>query len=131
MIRRPPRSTLFPYTTLFRSNVWTECLDRGRQRKRGCAGLQEVAAVEHRANIIASCTRVVIASCLDQVRILVQWRAGCYPRFRVARLPGGCPHFASDKRYDSISIYPGSLNFVAASEGQILKTKAPANAGGS
>src|SRR4051812_49721724 len=23
MIRRPPRSTLFPYTTLFRSVVWT------------------------------------------------------------------------------------------------------------
>src|SRR3712207_4555877 len=23
MIRRPPRSTLFPYTTLFRSTVWT------------------------------------------------------------------------------------------------------------
>src|SRR5256885_2743103 len=23
MIRRPPRSTLFPYTTLFRSNRWT------------------------------------------------------------------------------------------------------------
>src|SRR3712207_8763364 len=23
MIRRPPRSTLFPYTTLFRSGVWT------------------------------------------------------------------------------------------------------------
>src|SRR2546427_5950514 len=22
MIRRPPRSTLFPYTTLFRSNLW-------------------------------------------------------------------------------------------------------------
>src|SRR5438874_5127525 len=22
MIRRPPRSTLFPYTTLFRSNAW-------------------------------------------------------------------------------------------------------------
>src|SRR5574343_1957860 len=37
MIRRPPRSTLFPYTTLFRSDVWlnpppipltTEELDR-------------------------------------------------------------------------------------------------------
>src|SRR2546429_7398140 len=25
MIRRPPRSTLFPYTTLFRSNTDTEC----------------------------------------------------------------------------------------------------------
>src|SRR3712207_8259549 len=24
MIRRPPRSTLFPYTTLFRSPVWME-----------------------------------------------------------------------------------------------------------
>src|SRR5258708_29684177 len=23
MIRRPPRSTLFPYTTLFRSHLWT------------------------------------------------------------------------------------------------------------
>src|SRR3712207_7501748 len=29
MIRRPPRSTLFPYTTLFRSN-----LEHGRQRNR-------------------------------------------------------------------------------------------------
>src|SRR3989475_9480351 len=26
MIRRPPRSTLFPYTTLFRSRVWTTVL---------------------------------------------------------------------------------------------------------
>src|SRR5256885_3298167 len=34
MIRRPPRSTLFPYTTLFRSTIWAEVLgvDRvGRQ----------------------------------------------------------------------------------------------------
>src|SRR5690606_41989844 len=26
MIRRPPRSTLFPYTTLFRSRAWGGCL---------------------------------------------------------------------------------------------------------
>src|SRR5438132_6584813 len=32
MIRRPPRSTLFPYTTLFRS--WTSCRLRGRPRPR-------------------------------------------------------------------------------------------------
>src|SRR3712207_8189846 len=38
MIRRPPRSTLFPYTTLFRSTtngkkaVRVECLGRGGQR---------------------------------------------------------------------------------------------------
>src|SRR2546422_6886702 len=30
MIRRPPRSTLFPYTTLFRSLVAKNQLDRGR-----------------------------------------------------------------------------------------------------
>src|SRR5260370_12294569 len=37
MIRRPPRSTLFPYTTLFRSrNAQTRRRrDRGRGRRRG------------------------------------------------------------------------------------------------
>src|SRR5260370_29587944 len=33
MIRRPPRSTLFPYTTLFRSRkFWTKCLQHSRWR---------------------------------------------------------------------------------------------------
>src|SRR2546422_2582296 len=31
MIRRPPRSTLFPYTTLFRSGKWFALLSRIRQ----------------------------------------------------------------------------------------------------
>src|SRR2546425_4403454 len=31
MIRRPPRSTLFPYTTLFRSPRVTQCLPGGQQ----------------------------------------------------------------------------------------------------
>src|SRR5204863_2455212 len=35
MIRRPPRSTLFPYTTLFRSGDVGEFDDRGRLRIRG------------------------------------------------------------------------------------------------
>src|SRR3712207_8841318 len=34
MIRRPPRSTLFPYTTLFRSSQHVAVLDRGRDRLR-------------------------------------------------------------------------------------------------
>src|ERR1035441_10918029 len=37
MIRRPPRSTLFPYTTLFRSALWTWawrcCWGRGSTRR--------------------------------------------------------------------------------------------------
>src|SRR5258708_11700956 len=35
MIRRPPRSTLFPYTTLFRSRWVVRVRDRDRQRVRG------------------------------------------------------------------------------------------------
>src|SRR2546426_6218612 len=31
MIRRPPRSTLFPYTTLFRSGLGSAPLDRSQQ----------------------------------------------------------------------------------------------------
>src|SRR3712207_8376651 len=36
MIRRPPRSTLFPYTTLFRSKpvqIWSKCLTHEDGRK--------------------------------------------------------------------------------------------------
>src|SRR5258708_32349906 len=39
MIRRPPRSTLFPYTTLFRSvDLWSSCCRRReRSRARGAS----------------------------------------------------------------------------------------------
>src|SRR2546427_4310557 len=35
MIRRPPRSTLFPYTTLFRSRIW-------HRQGRSCKKLQKL-----------------------------------------------------------------------------------------
>src|SRR2546426_3409314 len=38
MIRRPPRSTLFPYTTLFRSSV-PRFRPRGRLRCHRCSGV--------------------------------------------------------------------------------------------
>src|SRR2546429_2190100 len=40
MIRRPPRSTLFPYTTLFRSHVILHIVagDRVRRKRRGRRG---------------------------------------------------------------------------------------------
>src|SRR5947207_11303005 len=37
MIRRPPRSTLFPYTTLFRFTAATASEKRGRPRGRGAS----------------------------------------------------------------------------------------------
>src|SRR2546422_7507086 len=58
MIRRPPRSTLFPYTTLFRSHVaaldphplaiGTQCLELGAGRQWGGAGeYQRAGEREH------------------------------------------------------------------------------------
>src|SRR3712207_8285230 len=57
MIRRPPRSTLFPYTTLFRSHpgdgelLVVRGLEHGQQVPRGDAGLEAaaVAAPAHDA----------------------------------------------------------------------------------
>src|SRR5688572_33381901 len=37
MVRRPPRSTLFPYTTLFRSGLGRTVFRRGPWRQRGVA----------------------------------------------------------------------------------------------
>src|SRR5258708_24230044 len=43
MIRRPPRSTLFPYTTLFRSPTWQELLARDDANKDGAIQKLEVS----------------------------------------------------------------------------------------
>src|SRR3712207_8722153 len=45
MIRRPPRSTLFPYTTLFRSTTWHGALENDGFRR---AFLTEVARISGR-----------------------------------------------------------------------------------
>src|SRR3712207_7058476 len=45
MIRRPPRSTLFPYTTLFRSHAFRESLARIRDTPSHREGLQIVQRV--------------------------------------------------------------------------------------
>src|SRR2546430_5151465 len=41
MIRRPPRSTLFPYTTLFRSSRTLRARGAGSQEQGGAPGLRE------------------------------------------------------------------------------------------
>src|SRR3712207_8202296 len=41
MIRRPPRSTLFPYTTLFRSEHWANAQNQGAAAGRSMLGLGE------------------------------------------------------------------------------------------
>src|SRR2546429_6996893 len=54
MIRRPPRSTLFPYTTLFRSGGFVPCGRRNRELRRRSArlhGSREIA--QHDKNDIS------------------------------------------------------------------------------
>src|SRR5256885_14738528 len=61
MIRRPPRSTLFPYTTLFRSHLIRNAVDHGietpaERRRRGKPPEGEIvlAAVRERASVAIS-----------------------------------------------------------------------------
>src|SRR5437867_7760983 len=48
MIRRPPRSTLFPYTTLFRSAAFRSPAPRGRSGAAGRCGIRAAAAARSR-----------------------------------------------------------------------------------
>src|SRR5687768_17827797 len=57
MIRRPPRSTLFPYTTLFRSN-WPA----------GYAALHPPYALFKRFSILRANTDISFAACLSPLR---------------------------------------------------------------
>src|SRR5688572_33324169 len=56
MIRRPPRSTLFPYTTLFRSEVVVHEIPVGRKAARCGAdvaknGCREIRSEEHTSEL--------------------------------------------------------------------------------
>src|SRR3712207_7465175 len=58
MIRRPPRSTLFPYTTLFRSSCVMNTTDRPRRRRRSARSLSTCAWTDtSRAETGSSATR--------------------------------------------------------------------------
>src|SRR2546427_1617222 len=55
MIRRPPRSTLFPYTTLFRSgDAEVEAIERALADVQRIAGLDEEAAVDRKSTRLNS-----------------------------------------------------------------------------
>src|SRR2546425_8605018 len=47
MIRRPPRSTLFPYTTLFRSMTWRSAGRHGVITRRALPEIQAAHAEQH------------------------------------------------------------------------------------
>src|SRR5256885_10646905 len=82
MIRRPPRSTLFPYTTLFRS---------GRGDVAGVAGVDEVEfeshagpderhlrSEEHTSELQSPCN-LVCRLLLEKKKNMSLYRKECYP----------------------------------------------------
>src|SRR3712207_8729358 len=73
MIRRPPRSTLFPYTTLFRSQSDPQALDARRREIEGENGAQRhhvtPALGEHVAHLARDRAGHLLRPCLqDQIR---------------------------------------------------------------
>src|SRR5256885_7110683 len=62
MIRRPPRSTLFPYTTLFRSRYLVTGVVRGIGDYGNCVGVPtvggEVRSEEHTSELQSPCNLV-------------------------------------------------------------------------
>src|SRR5256885_7846301 len=59
MIRRPPRSTLFPYTTLFRSRLRDDHVVRVRQRR--IIDLEDEAGVQDRKSTRLNSSHLVIS----------------------------------------------------------------------
>src|SRR6266576_5396372 len=102
MIRRPPRSTLFPYTTLFRS-PGAPTIDAGLRRKSGGrffddGGLQQLCVTSLRqsmANLgeteiddfLAGFLKQIVRSADDQLKILRTFGGVCCSLRIAARTP--------------------------------------------
>src|SRR5256885_11604527 len=98
MIRRPPRSTLFPYTTLFRSAD-----RRGRRQYRRQPGLQRALrpalrldglrrSEEHTSELQSPCNLVC--------RLLLEKKKKNYENEHTPVAHGACAHLNSGARAD-------------------------------
>src|SRR3989440_12931799 len=87
MIRRPPRSTLFPYTTLFRSELRAQCA-RARQRPpvSGVGWRTTAILPQHRAPV--SSKRMLDGALGTEARARRAWLGGG-ARLGVENLPMG------------------------------------------
>src|SRR2546430_10092542 len=102
MIRRPPRSTLFPYTTLFRSAQLVHPVQTlGRGRKHEDAGrariVQRALEREHRAHEVARIRRARPASSWDResTRLNSSHNPKSYAGFCLVKKKNRCIHDAT------------------------------------
>src|SRR5688572_30982178 len=77
MIRRPPRSTLFPYTTLFRSRPRESSFRRRPWRRRGSSYSRR--SEEHTSELQSQSNLVC--------RLLLEKKKDCYTTVSSLRLP--------------------------------------------
>src|SRR5258707_7853819 len=98
MIRRPPRSTLFPYTTLFRSAVLRGRRGVGLRLLDGGAGLADSAGRAFPAGRSEEHTSELQSRQYLVCRLLLEKKKGCHVNWVKARLAEGiclmCPNDA-------------------------------------
>src|SRR5260370_16603975 len=84
MIRRPPRSTLFPYTTLFRSRPWPQRLP-GRTRPAAAPPASKASAAT--THSIAVCPQACRAGLGDRksTRLTSSHTSTSYPAFSLKK----------------------------------------------
>src|SRR5436190_13915544 len=78
MIRRPPRSTLFPYTTLFRSTEASNRIDGGPAEAQKTYQLVETEFSEDRKSTRLNSSHTVISYavfCLKKKKIILKMRS--------------------------------------------------------
>src|SRR2546430_3286433 len=83
MIRRPPRSTLFPYTTLFRSERFTPFLDDGRiclSNNAAERALRGFARSEEHTSELQSQSNLVCRLLLEKKKTIVRCERTNYDR---------------------------------------------------
>src|SRR5256886_8605770 len=75
MIRRPPRSTLFPYTTLFRSRRGPELGDRRAGRPAGAARVLRDGSLPHSHTEGGRAMNAMTARGLSLAAVVAVWTA--------------------------------------------------------
>src|SRR3954465_16095026 len=91
MIRRPPRSTLFPYTTLFRSNDTATTRSEDCREKCRSRGRRIIRSEEHTSEI-QSHDNLVCRLLLEKKRTMRGVTLPSAPEARAAHAPRARPH---------------------------------------
>src|SRR3989454_12692507 len=95
MIRRPPRSTLFPYTTLFRSRrVLVATVDLGHEKH-----FVAIAVAQRLSHADLARPTALVPAVVEEVDSVVDGRADDADRFLLVRLPAEMVAAHADQRH--------------------------------